>query len=217
MNELEILKQQHILNYRNAVLTIIKNNTNSLIDDDICSLIKIPPLDSMDQIKVKLLAIAKKNNIILQSNNMNKIVVECREKLVALMNKIKKLRMDDLINLANQFNLEEENQVIKVTKKDLAVINKKIKKELKNNINIILQSIIIDKMELIIPEDISENSKGKILNDVIKFVGSKGSYQKQLLENIDFKILVKDTTLINGIKEQSERYIFTKNNSRLFN
>ena len=29
------------------------------------------------------------------------------------------------------------------------------------------------------------------------------------------KILVKDTTLINGVKEQGERYIFTKTNSRI--
>ena len=36
-------------------------------------------------------------------------------------------------------------------------------------------------------------------------------------ENIDIKILVKDTTLINGVKEQSERYLFTLENSRLFN
>ena len=39
---------------------------------------------------------------------------------------------------------------------------------------------------------------------------------KQLLENIDIKILVKDTTLINSSKEQAERYLFTINNSRLF-
>jgi hypothetical protein len=33
---------------------------------------------------------------------------------------------------------------------------------------------------------------------------------------VDIKILVKDTTLINGVKEQSERYIFTLENSRLY-
>ena len=38
-----------------------------------------------------------------------------------------------------------------------------------------------------------------------------------MLENIDIKILVKDTTLINGAKEQAERYLFTLNNSRLLN
>ena len=43
----------------------------------------------------------------------------------------------------------------------------------------------------------------------------KKNYLSQLLENIDIKILVKDTTLINSTKEQSERYLFTLNNSRL--
>ena len=41
-------------------------------------------------------------------------------------------------------------------------------------------------------------------------------YPKQILENIELKILVKDTTLINGIKEQGERYLFTNNNSYIF-
>ena len=43
------------------------------------------------------------------------------------------------------------------------------------------------------------------------------TYQKQFMENINLKILVKDTTLINGVKEQGERYIFTKMNSRINN
>ena len=49
MNELEKLMQQHVENYKNAVLEIVNNNTNSLIDNDIIFLIKKPPLDSMDQ------------------------------------------------------------------------------------------------------------------------------------------------------------------------
>ena len=39
---------------------------------------------------------------------------------------------------------------------------------------------------------------------------------RQLFENIDIKILIKDTTLINIVKEQTERYLFTLNNSRIF-
>ena len=35
-------------------------------------------------------------------------------------------------------------------------------------------------------------------------------------DNIDFKMLVKDTTLVNGTKEHGERYLFTLNNSRIF-
>ena len=35
MNELEKLMQQHVENYKKAVLEIVNNNTNSLIDNDI--------------------------------------------------------------------------------------------------------------------------------------------------------------------------------------
>ena len=44
----------------------------------------------------------------------------------------------------------------------------------------------------------------------------KSTYQKQLNENISIKILVKDRTLMSGIMEQGERYLFTKSNSHLF-
>ena len=67
MNELEKLMQQHVENYKKAVLEIVNNNTNSLIDNDIIFLIKKPPLDSMDQIKTKFLVLAKKEKIILCS------------------------------------------------------------------------------------------------------------------------------------------------------
>ena len=57
--EKEKIKLQHIESYKKAIIETIKNNTNSLIDDDIMSLIKKPPLDSMDQIKSKFLDLAK--------------------------------------------------------------------------------------------------------------------------------------------------------------
>ena len=64
--------------------------------------------------------------------------------------------------------------------------------------------------------NVNEEAKLKKINDdIVKVLN--GSYQRQLLENADIKILVKDTTLINGVKEQSERYLFTLENSRLFN
>ena len=44
---------------------------------------------------------------------------------------------------------------------------------------------------------------------------NKLNYVKQVLESIDFKIIVKDTTLINGVREQGERFLFTKMNSYL--
>ena len=55
------------------------------------------------------------------------------------------------------------------------------------------------------------------VKEIEKYFGSKGIYQKTLMENVDFKLLVKNTILINGIKEQTERYTFTLNNSRILN
>ena len=66
MNEtIEELKKNHIKNYKNALIENVKNNTNVLVDEDIMSLLKKPPLDSMDVIKSKFLDLAKKNKIIL--------------------------------------------------------------------------------------------------------------------------------------------------------
>ena len=44
----------------------------------------------------------------------------------------------------------------------------------------------------------------------------KSTYQKQLNESIAIKTMVKDRTLLSGILEQGERYLFTKSNSHLF-
>ena len=58
MNEtIEELKLNHFKNYRNALIENVRNNTNVLVDDDIMSLLKKPPLDSMDLIKSKFFII----------------------------------------------------------------------------------------------------------------------------------------------------------------
>ena len=59
----EELKKQHFDSYKATLLTIIENNTNILVNEDIKSLIKKPPLDSMDVLKNKFLDLSKKNKI----------------------------------------------------------------------------------------------------------------------------------------------------------
>ena len=63
--------------------------------------------------------------------------------------------------------------------------------------------------------DIDDKLKDAMSNEMKKFVQT--NYIKQLLESIDFKVIVKDTTLINGVREQGERFIFTMMNSYLLN
>ena len=65
-NSKKDIRNQHIVNYKNTIIEVIKNNTNSLVDDDIMSLIRKPPLDSMDLIQSKFLSMAKKNKIVFR-------------------------------------------------------------------------------------------------------------------------------------------------------
>ena len=104
--------------------------------------------------------------------------------------------------------------IIKINKKDFNDINKKVKKAMKDQIQVSVEEKIINDVDCVFLADTDENIKKKISGELVKFV--KGSYQRQLIDNIDFKILVKDTTLANGIKEQGERHLFTLNNSRIF-
>lgn len=211
---LKKFKEQHLENYKSAILEIITNNTNVLVDEDIMSLVKKPPLDSMDVIKSKFLDVAKKNKVVLDAESLDKMMDKYRKSLSKCCDDIRKVRLDSLTTLVRNYKFEKEFDVIKVRKKDLEVINKKIKKILKDNLSDSLNKDIINNVENTFKSIQDEAILKKIHVDFTKFV--TGSYQRQFLENVDIKILVKDTTLINGVKEQSERYIFTLENSRLY-
>ena len=208
-------KEQHLNNYKLAILETIKNNTNVLVDEDLMSLIKKPPLDSMDVIKTKFLDIAKKNHIILNIESLDHMMDKYRKDFAKSGNVVKKERLDVLNDLINNYKFEKDTDIFKIRKKDLEVINKKIKKILKDDLKECVEKDIIKNINKLFSEVEDEAKMKKIVDDITKFVN--GTYQRQLLENIDIKILVKDTTLINGVKEQSERYLFTLENSRLFN
>ena len=75
--------------------------------------------------------------------------------------------------------------------------------------------MIVNNVDLIFTKSVDEVSKNKFTLELEKFL--KKGYLKQIIENVDFKVLVKDTILINSIKEQGERYLFTMQNSRIFN
>lgn len=216
MNEtIEELKNNHIKNYKNALMENVKNNTNVLVDEDIMSLLKKPPLDSMDVIKSKFLDLAKKNKVILNTENLNNMMDKYRDDLVKVCRDLKKVRVDGLNSKIEEFKLEKDSDVFKLAKKDFTVINKEIKKIVKEHVSKYLEKDVLKKVDCLFLDDIDVDIKKKIVTEVTKFVN--GSYQKQLLENVDFKVLVKDTILMNGTKEQNERYLFTLNNSRIFN
>ena len=208
------IKKQHIENYKNAVLENIKNNTDVLVYEDIMSLFRKPPLDSMDSIKMKMLNLAKKHKIVLDAKKIDLLLNNYREFMIKCCEDINKLRFRGLSNIINKTSLKESNDVIKINKKDFISINKEIKKILKDAVLKSFEQNIQNNLDKIFLKDTDKEVCGKIKLEVTKYI--KNTYQKQLFENIDIKILVKDTTLINSIKELSERHQFTMSHSRLF-
>ena len=213
-DDLKYLKRQHILNYKNNALQIILNNNNSLFDEDIMSLFKKPPLESMDLIKNKLISIIKKYNIIINTDNYNDIDSKYRERLSELCNKIKKVRLDSYNDIVNSFNFDNNNnEVIKLLKKDTIVLDKEIRKKFKTGIVEAIDNSFLEKFDKLFVDEPDDKIRNEIIDKFDKFINK---YLKQLLENIDIKILVKDTILINNIKEEGDKYLYTLNNSHLF-
>lgn len=211
IEDLEQLKNKHIETYKKAILENIKNNTKTLVDD-IKLLMDKPPLDSMDQVKNKFIDLAKKNKIVLDTEELDKVVFKYRKNIIKSLDSIGKLRIDTLSDKLDKYDFKDDD-VIVYYKKDFTNINKSIKNIVKDSLIASLE--VLEKSDKIFLKDVDEDVKSKIKSEVVKYL--KGSYQRQLLENLDIKVLVKDTTLINGIKEQTERYLFTIKNSRLLN
>lgn len=211
---LDEFKKQHVDNYKKAVIELIKNNTRVLFDEDINSLIKKPPLDSMDIIKSTFLDLAKKNGIVLNTNNLTAIIDDYREELTKFNENLKQERTAYLVEIVSKYNLVNDLDVIKFNKKDFIEINKLLKKKTKVEYASIINKKIVNNVNSIFTNDVSDDIRKRFVSESEKFL--LGKYHKQLLENIDFKVLVKDTTLINLVKEQGERYIFTKKNSYIF-
>ena len=210
----EELMLLHIGSYKNTILEMINNNTNSLVDDDIMSLVRKPPLDSMDVIQNKFLSMAKKNKVIINNDELIKMVDNYRSQVIKIGEKIKNIRIKGLTKKIESIKIKD-NEIIKINKKDFTSINKEIKKLIKEKVSDALEKEIISKMELLFSKDVDVIAKDKIIKEMTKYL--KKNYLSQLLESLDIKILVKDTTLINNSKEQAERYIYSLNNSRLLN
>jgi len=209
------LKEQHVENYRKAIIENIKNNTNVLVEEDLMSLFRKPPLDSMDFIKTKFLDLAKKNKMVLDTEQLDKILDNYRKMIIKCCVEIKDRRITELSKNVEETVFSKDSDVIKINKKDFTSINKDIKKTIKSQLVLAFDEKMLKHIDSVFVGDVDAAKKEKIINEITKYV--KGTYQKQLLENVDIKVLVKDTTLINGAKEQAERYLFTLNNSRLFN
>lgn len=208
-NEVEVIKKQHFDSYKNSILCNLENNSSSLFNEDIYSLIKKPPLDSMDTIKNKFLEISKKNKLVLDNDKLNKVLEVYRNNIIENLSVLSNKRINYFSNKIDKYERKDDSTIIKILKKDFIDFDKIINKELKSIIN---ENINYIKSNL---ENIfGDNYNNKIENMINKYL--KKDYFNSLFENIDIKIMVKDATLLNIINEETDRYKFTLENSRLF-
>ncbi len=204
----DILKQHKEI-LMTAGVELATNNTNSLIEDDIINGVIEVPLEAMDTVKQRVLNIAKHNNLILNSDKFNEVLTSYKEELKKEYRNIFKKRIKLIEDNYSKFDDDKPMDLVKNLKKELVKFNKEAKKEEKQIITCLVKEKIISNLDLIVKDDNTTFKK-----DATKFLQT--TYVKQILETVDMKILVKDTILLNSLKEQIERFVFTMENSHLF-
>lgn len=206
----EELLEQHLSIYLNSIEELIKNNSYSLVEDDLLPLFKKPPLETMDTIKQKMLSLGKHYHVIINTEQLDRALEEYRNSMQKKIKSLKKYREDYLIKDIRQKSKDTKDGTFKILKKDLTYLDKNLKKEIKNEIENDMQKLMDN-----IPNFFQiEEMEDKLKKDVTKYF--KITYPRNLMETIDMKVIVKNTILINGVNEQTEHFIFAKENSHLF-
>ena len=166
----------------------------------------------MDVLQSKFLTIAKKNKEILDIEELTKILSNYRKSIISCCDKIRSTRVNALNKKVDSIKFSKDATIC-LYKKDFIDLNKKIKKMFKEQLEQSMDKEILRKINKIFKSD-NKEFQDELIKNISKYL--KCNYHKQLLDNFDIKVLVKDTTLINVIKEHTERYLFTLSNSRLF-
>ena len=206
----EELFDQHLKIYLNSLEELINNNTYSLINDDLLPLFMRPPLEAMDVIKQKLLSLGKDYKLILNTQAVDNYVERYRFSMQKKVKTLENLRKKYLKKHIKSLSKKSKDGTLKLFRKDLSILDKDLKKEIKLE--------LIENMNFLIEHISDFYQSDKIPDRLLKYITKylKITYPKELMETIDMKIIVKNTTLINGINEQTERLIFTQKNSHLF-
>ena len=212
--DIDDFKNKLIENYIKSIKECIKKNTNSLVMVDIISIIEKPPLDSMDVIKNKFLELAKRNKVIVNIDIISSLLENYRNNLASCCDDIMAYRDEYLFSLVSAHNFDGSS-IFVFYKKDFLSLDKIIRMKVKECISMANESLFNNNFSSIFRDNIDIELQKKYINDLSRFLNT--NYKKSILENLDMKLMVKDTTLINTIKEQSDRYLFTLNNSHLLN
>ena len=99
----EDLERQHLETYKNAILELIRNNTEILITEDIISLLRQPPLDSMDSVKTRLFNLSKRFGIVLDKEVVDGLLNAYRVQLIEKFSNIGEDRVHRLSKLVEDF------------------------------------------------------------------------------------------------------------------
>lgn len=204
----------HLDNYKNASIEIIRINTERLVDEDITSLIKEPPLISMDGIKNKILTLSKDSNMIVKTEKLNELLSQYREELLNKIEDIKDIRNEPYINEIMNFTPTRDTEIIDLDNVNQEKVNRKICRKIREYTKDSLTKNIVANFSKLYKSTSEEEKINEIELKFKKYL--KTTYLKQLKENVQIKIMVKDRTLINMVAEQGERYLFTKENSYIF-
>ena len=206
----EELLNQHLKIYLNSLEELINNNTYSLINDDLLPLFTKPPLEALDIIKQKLLSLGKDYKLILNTQEVDNYIERYRFSMQKKVKTLEDLRKKYLKQHVESLSQKSKDGTLKLLRKNLLILDKNLKKEIKIE--------LIENMNFLIENISNFYQTDKIPDRLLKYITKylKTTYPKDLMETIDMKIIVKNTTLINGINEQTERLIFTQKNSHLF-
>ncbi|MEG0994370.1 MAG: hypothetical protein RSE91_00125 [Bacilli bacterium] len=209
MNSKESYQKQHFENYKMALYEIIKNNTDMLIEEDIMPQFMTPPLSSMDIVKTKLISIAKRENVIINNDVMTELIENFRLFAKTLFQHIKKDRNAYLKKQIDSIVFQD--RTFRINKTILETLTKNLSKNYENKLSNYIQKEILSKIDTL---SISETVGISFFQEVSTYLTD--IYPKQLFKTLDAKFYHKNTTLMNGLKEQKNRYLFTKKNSYLY-
>ncbi len=208
MTEQDMLNE-HKRIFISASGELVNNNTNSLIEDDVITGIIDPPLEAMDIIKSRFLSVAKANNLILKTDVLNQLLSNYKDKLKEKFIKIGDKRKKFVSKHIEKIEDDKSLNLVKELKKELVKFDKEIKKESKELVLDLINKELVSKID-----NINSEIEPKYKKEMIRFL--QVTYVKQFLELLEMKLIVKDTFLLNSLKEYLDRFIFTTENSHLF-
>ena len=157
----------------------------------------------MDIIKTKFISLAKENHLILETEVLEQLLNNYRLLIGKQVKSLKDKRLDSYCKVVSNFEESEKNKVIKITIKQTKQISKELLKEWKEILRKSLDDTILSKSF----ETVNQ-TKSTIPLPVLEYFNQQikdfleNKYLEQVIEGIRLKLVFRDNTLVNGVKEQ---------------